>query len=75
MALLKFGRRAKKTDQKRADKFQELSTKPWQEKSKWLENLVNHKHITWYSAKNPNGLRYEGDDKKKGKDKKGKDSS
>jgi hypothetical protein len=70
---LKVWEKGKQTDQNRADKFQELDTKPWKKKSKWLElepldKPVGHKHITWYSAKNPNGLRYEGDDEKKGKD-------
>jgi hypothetical protein len=53
----------KKADRTRAKRFQELNTKPWKERSRWLKDAAAHKHITWYSPKNPNGLRYKGDEK------------
>jgi hypothetical protein len=82
--LIDWENSIKKADRTRAKRFQELNTKPWRERAKWLESQVTSKQITWYSAENPNGLRYEGDEKKakekkgkekKGKEKKGKDSS
>ncbi|KIM99128.1 hypothetical protein OIDMADRAFT_56295 [Oidiodendron maius Zn] len=50
-----------KSDQNRAKKIAELDGKPWRERSAWMKYAVSRKHITWYSARTPDGLRFEGD--------------
>jgi hypothetical protein len=54
-------------DQNRAKRFLALDSKPWRKRSKRMQSSK----ITWYSPKNPDGLRFEGDEEN-GKAKKGK---
>ena len=61
------------TDQTRAKKMVELDGKPWPKRSRWMLQITSKKHITWYSAKTPGGLRFEGDGGKEREPSKDKD--